>query len=115
MTGANPFQQLTDLTGLTSQVKTVLSEWLGYDGIILDRRDNQVLIRTFDLSKTTGKLQAVVLKNSAEKPTLGSRSQKGAGLLQLAKVGEEVSIFNILMAGSEDSFQPGTKVQIERK
>jgi hypothetical protein len=88
-------------------------EFLGYAGVIIDRKDNQFLIAGLTKFNRNFK-QALAFKNSANLEFIDQTKQKGDALLALAEAKGPIAIYKILVRSqSTMNLEPGTKVIID--
>lgn len=86
---------------------------LGYEGVIIDKQNNFLLIG--NLANITKKdTQALLLKNSADKFSMATAKKEGSGLLQLANHFEGFAMFELLLGDQPESIPVGTKIAIEK-
>ncbi|MBM4250886.1 MAG: hypothetical protein FJ146_02850 [Deltaproteobacteria bacterium] len=91
-------------------------EALGWDGIVLDQKGDQVLIGSTLRSLDIPQVQALAVNDSAAKFNLKSNERAGAGLLSLREARGPYGIFDIVFLGQGVTvIPPGTKLVIEKK
>ncbi len=90
-----------------------LLDGLGYEGVIIDKQDNFLLVGNL-ANITKSDTQALLLKNSADKFTMANAKKEGGGLLQLANHFEGFAMFELLLGDRPESIPIGTKIAIEK-
>jgi hypothetical protein len=89
---------------------------LGWDGIVLDQKGDQVLIGSTIKSLAIPQVQALAVNESAAKVNLKPNERVGAGLLSLREGRGAFGVFDIVFLGQGvTTIQPGTKLVIEKK
>lgn len=83
---------------------------LGYDGMILDRRDQFVLAVLFDKKTDSSNKQAIVYENSQH--TFFAEKKNASSLLQAVRQNDYFTIFEVVL-GSPSSLTPGSKIITE--
>lgn len=97
-----------------------LSSWLitvlGWDGIVLDKRGQQVLVGSTSLILALPQLQALAVGGSATRPLLLQNERNGSGLLSLVYAKNGIGVFDIVFLGQGVKDIPvGTKLVIEKR
>lgn len=88
---------------------------LGYDGVILDRKGDFVLIGMLAPIRNES-AQAVVLSNSCDKLGVRRLKKKVAGILEVDKVRKNIGIFRLIMEGRDDSaIEKGCKIMMQER
>lgn len=98
----------------SESVRAWLVKQLGYDGVVLDRRGDYLLVGSlvkFDKKE----IQALLLKDSARTPIIESRKAEGAALAQLLRQDGSVAVFQVIVGAFREGIPVGTKVQVEKK
>ena len=89
---------------------------LNWDGVVLDRRSDVILVGSSAAFASIPETQALAVDRSAKKWRLKARDRKGAGLLSLSESKGGYSIFDIVFLGrGVSNLDVGTKIIIERK
>ena len=87
---------------------------LGYDGMILDRKGDFLLVSTLKPQTSYG--QALTLRNSHKKIRFSKKSNKGSALIQFIEGKGTISVFEILIKDEKSkSIVPGTKILLGNK
>lgn len=107
---AAPAGTSTDAEG----VRAWLANQLEYDGMVLARRGNFLLIGSF-IELTRNDVQALLLKNSHRTSRVTGQKTEGVGLVQLASRDGFVGVFQMIVGSRQKSVLVGTKVQIENE
>ncbi len=102
----------------TSYNVEVLYRWLakafGYDGVILDKQGDYLLVGSATLFFKKKSIQALAFKGSHNKFSLRPSEREGMGLLTLVKRSGAYAIFKVLFLGKDAGEIPlNTKVLIE--
>ena len=88
-------------------VKKWLVEKLGYNGVLLAREDNLMLVATYADAKESG--SAMLVKESAGLLRVKKSQSAGAALLQRRDCYRNVCVFEVMIKGA-DSYPVGSKV-----
>ncbi len=89
---------------------------LGWDGIVLDQKGDQVLVGSTVKSMAIPQVQALAVGDSVAKVMLKPNERVGAGLLSLREGRGAFGVFDIVFLGQGvTTLQPGTKLVIEKK
>lgn len=87
---------------------------LGYDGVVLDKKDSFYLVGLH--VKAIGRVgtQALALKNSENKFIVSDHNADGAALLNSVSVKDGFGIFKVLLKGDGSEIPIGTKIISEK-
>lgn len=88
---------------------------LGYDGYVLDMRDDLLLVASLQSARLKAGIQALTLTGTEEQLVLKATKRSGSGLVEM--VGEPwqgAAVFKVLLKG-ERAIVPGTKLIFETK
>jgi hypothetical protein len=99
---------------------TAVAEWLvsglGWDGVVLDRSTDYLLVGSTATILKTPEIQALAVSDSQEKLKLTESERMGAGLLSLSESDGGVGVFDVVFLGQGVKAIPiGTKLIIEKK
>lgn len=103
-----------------SRTPKAIAAWLpsalGWDGVVLARKDDFLLVGSTVAILSTPDIQALAVSSSADKFGLRASERQGAGLLGLAETKDGVGVFDIVLLGQGVTEIPvGTKLIIEKK
>ena len=105
--------KLTATTKRADYINWLISS-LGYNAVVIDVKGEQFLIGMYTpQNSSSGKLQALALKNSVKHFVIKSTSQKGAGLLQSKEIDGPLGVFEVMLSGKGSRIEPGTKIMVE--
>lgn len=98
----------------------VLAYWLvttlGWDGVVIDRSGEYLLVGSSAAILKTPEIQALAVADSEKKIVLTAAERKGAGLLSLSESDAGYGTFDIVFLGQGvKELPPGTKLIIEKK
>ena len=92
-----------------------LTRELGYNGVVIDVKGDLALIGMYEQqAASTGKLQALALKNSSNRFSMKKLKQKGAGILESKVIDGPLGTFAIMLSAEGESIVPGTKVIVQK-
>jgi hypothetical protein len=93
-----------------------LTSILGWDGVVLGRKDQQLIVGSTKAILSQPQLQALAVDGSVSKLALSQTERVGSGLLSLTYSKDGIGIFDIVFLGKGVKDIPiGTKLIIEKK
>jgi hypothetical protein len=103
-----------------SDKAAVVSEWLidglGWDGVVLDQKGDELLVGSTSKILAQPEIQALAIANSEKKFLVTAKERKGSGLLSLQKISGGLGVFDVVFLGAGiKKLAPGTKLIIEKK
>ncbi len=105
--------------GLKKPTPAAVADWLvtalGWDGVVLDRTAEYLLVGSTASILKTPEIQALAVSDTADKIVLKADERKGAGLLSVSESDGGFGVFDVVFLGQGvKSIPPGTKLIIER-
>ena len=89
-----------------------LMDALGYEGLVVDRRGDLLLVVALP-GKLTGRSQGVVLRQSASRFIYPRDPAAGAALIELVKADGDFGVFRVLLDGGDGSVVKGAKILLQ--
>ncbi|HYX33806.1 MAG TPA: hypothetical protein VE954_11890 [Oligoflexus sp.] len=87
---------------------------LGYDGVVLDTRDELILVGLLKNTQEIG--QGLLLKNSSHRSSLSTNKVQGQALLQILRIEGSLAVCEVLLTGTHrPSIARGSKILLGRE
>ncbi len=88
---------------------------LGYDAVVLEKKDNLVLVGSGSNFSKAEQIQGLAIAQSESKAFLRQNERKGSGLLEVKGVSGPFAVFEIILLGEgHKDLLPGTKILLQK-